>query len=360
MIWSEPPRKLGEASDKEPRIQQIVDSDFMLVTNQKEIVKCAKICYEQYPTIVNALNESGIVYGNSKSDYAIMDNKFSGSKMGIGWSSNLAQLAMTYYWTEKANDTPNAKKIKELYDNFIILSVLAQIIIDSCKRLYEIDGEDEIKRISKLPCMSLVRHTGEYTKNGKEKVIKCDFPEFMKYTKEIKHTKDGKEIAYEEVCQQKDKLKRRINYHLQCPMNWLEECLDKIQGASTTNTIPTSDFFIKMNGKPNNRQISKIRSLIERYDMFVKSIHMTETDEDVLIDKIIHESDKLLNELGKINIKNIITINRLIETSLGLESGVGASKKLIGMNTRYTRKMLNYLYKMDKDKFLINFKSAEI
>ena len=76
MIWSEPPRKLGEASDKEPRIQQIVDSDFMLVTNQKEIVKCAKICYEQYPTIVNALKESSIVYGNSKSDYAIMDNKF--------------------------------------------------------------------------------------------------------------------------------------------------------------------------------------------------------------------------------------------------------------------------------------------
>ena len=39
-------------------------------------------------------------------DYSNMDNKFSGSKMGIGWSSNLAQLAMTYYWTEKAKDNP--------------------------------------------------------------------------------------------------------------------------------------------------------------------------------------------------------------------------------------------------------------
>ena len=91
----------------------------MLVTNQKEIVKCAKICYEQYPTIVNALKESSIVYGNSKSDYAIMDNKFSSSKMGIGWSSNLAQLAMTYYWTEMAKEHPNDKKAKELYDKEI-------------------------------------------------------------------------------------------------------------------------------------------------------------------------------------------------------------------------------------------------
>ena len=69
----------------------------MLVTNQKEIVECAKRCYEKYPTIVNSLRESGITYNNTKSDYAVMDNRFASSKMGIGWSSNLAQLAMTYY-----------------------------------------------------------------------------------------------------------------------------------------------------------------------------------------------------------------------------------------------------------------------
>ena len=330
----------------------------MLVTNQKEIVKCAKICYEQYSTIVNALKESSVVYGNSKSDYAIMDNKFSSSKMGIGWSSNLAQLAMTYYWTETAKEHPNDKKAKELYDNFVILSVLAQVIIDSCKRLYEIDGEDEIKRISKLPCMVLTKHTGEYMNNGREKIIKCDFPEFMKYTKEIKYTKDGKEIPYEEVDEKKSKLKGRINCELKCPMNWLEEWLDKIQGASTSDTIPTSDFFIKMNGKPNNRQMSKIRSLIEKYDLFVKSIHISETDEDSIVEKIIEESNALLGELNKIKIGNIVTINRLVETSLGLETGVGASKKLIGTNTRYMRKMLNCLYKMNKEKFLINFKSV--
>ena len=77
-----------------------------------------------------------------------------------------------------------------------------------------------------------------------------------------------------------------------------------------------------------------------------------------IAEKIIEESNVLLDELNKIKIGNIVTINRLIETSLGLETGVGASKKLIGVNTRYTRKMLNCLYKMNKDKFLINFKTV--
>ena len=102
-----------------------------------------------------------------------------------------------------------------------------QVIIDGCKREYEIDGEEEIKRISKLPCMSLTKTIeGD---NGKIKTIKCDFPEFMRYTREIPHTKDGKELPLEVVSKNKSKLRRRINPDLQCPMNWLEEWLDKIQ-----------------------------------------------------------------------------------------------------------------------------------
>lgn len=104
--------------------------------------------------------------------------------------------------------------------------------------------------------------------------------------------------------------------------------------------------------------MTKIRRLIENYAIFTKTIHITESDEDQIADKLTAESDLLLTELKKIKIGNIVTINRLIETSLGLESGVGASKKLAGIHTRYTRKMLNYLYKMDKNKFLVHFKSV--
>ena len=324
------------------------DSDFMLFTNHSTIVECAKKCYEEYPTVVNALQESGITYNNTMTDYSNMDNKFAGSKMGIGWSSNLAQLAMTYYWTEKAKNIPDEEKLKELYDNFIILSVLAQVIIDGCKREYEIIGEDEIKRISKLPCMTLTKEGID--KKGNVKNVKCDFPAFMKYTKEIKYTKDGKEIPYEEISEKKAKLKGRINYGLYCPMNWLEEWLDKIQGSSTSDTTPTEDFFVKMKGRTDSRKISKMQNLVQQYDCFAKN-----TDGSIeYFDLMVIEFKKLLDDCNKIKSKNILLFNRLIELSLGIDkTGNRFIKKNEG--TKCCRKMLNVLYRIDKDKFLQNF-----
>lgn len=332
----------------------ITNADFLLVTNQPTMVECAKKCYKEFYTIVNALKESGITYNNTKKDYAAMDNKFSKSRMGIGYSSNLAQLAMTYYWTELQKENPDEDRLKELYDNFIILSVVAQIVIDSCKREYEVDGNKETDRISKLACMNIKKLVG-YSNNGKPKYKKCDFPEFMKYTREIKYTKDGKELPQEEIDESKSKLKNRINRDLLCPMNWLEYWIDKIQNASTSDTIPTSQFFIKMNGYANNRQMSKIRMIIEDYDSYIKSIQANSSINDELsTDMIINKSKSVLEELQKIKIGNIITINRLIETSLGLESKNNASIHY-NKNQKYTRKMLNCLYKVNKNKFLMNF-----
>lgn len=329
------------------------DSDFMLVTNQATMVRCAKKCYQEYPTIVNALKESGITYQNTKRDYAIMDNKFSKSRMDIGYSSNLAQLAMTYYWTEMQKVTTDKKRLNELYDNFVILSVLAQVVIDGCKREYEIVGNKEIDRISKMPCMTIKKPCG-FTKTGKIKYTKCDFPEFMKYTREIKYAKDGKELPQEEIDVTKEKLKGRINTTLSCPMNWLEYWLDKIQNAPTTKTTPTSEFFIKMQGKAHHRQMTKIKELIIEYDSKVKSLQYKSISEDDYISELYQHNDYLIESLKKIKVGNIVTINRLIETALGLETNRNKSttKK---PDTKYTRKILNYLYKMNKSKFLVNF-----
>ena len=326
----------------------------MLVTNQSTMVKCAERCYRDFYTIVNALQESGITYNNTKKDYAAMDNKFSKSRMGIGYSSNLAQLAMTYYWTELQKDSPDEKKLKELYDNFIILSVLAQVIIDGCKREYEIDGNKEIDRISKLPCMSIKRIVG-YTDLGKPKYKKYDFPEFMKYTREIKYTKDGKELPQDEIDESKNKLKSRINRELLCPMNWLEDWINKIQNSSTSDTTPTEHFFVKMDGYANNRQMSKIRQIVEDYDSYIKFIQSNPSlDNEKSTELIIDKSEFVLDELSKIKVGNIVTINRLIETSLGIEPKDN-SNVFYNKSQKYTRKMLNCLYKMNKEKFLLNF-----
>lgn len=320
------------------------------------MVKCAEICYTQYPTIVNDLKESGITYQNTMTEYARMDNKLARSQMGIGYSSNLAQLALTYYWTEKQKPNPDKNRLKELYDNFVILSVIAQVLIDGCKREYEVDGMKELDRISKMNCMSIKKRIKD--KTGKEKYIKYDFPEFMKYTREIQISKNNKALPLEEIQKNRDKLKQRINPTLSCPMNWLEECLDKIQGASTVKTESITDYFIKMKGKANNRQMTKIRKLIEDYDGIIKTLHITCNDKDLMLDKMIESSETLLLELNKIKIGNVITINRLVETALGIEAINGNNKKENITNTKYCRKILNYLYKMNKNKFLMNFKKA--
>ena len=80
------------------------------------------------------------------------------------------------------------------------------------------------------------------------------------------------------------------------------------------------------------------------------------------------KSEELHAKLKQINISNIITINRLIETSLKLEV---KTKKITSnsLNSKYRLRLLNALYKMDKqnkrnenkymdmdkNKFLLNF-----
>lgn len=317
------------------------------------MVACAAKCYLEYPTIVNTLKESGISYRNTKLDYAKMDNKFSKSRMGIGYSSNLAQLAMTYYWTEMQKPEPDRQLLRDLYDNFIILSVLAQIVIDSCKREYEIDANQEIERIASLSYMTITR---EIEKKGKIRTIKYDFPKFMKYTREIKYTKDGKELPQEEIENAKSKLKARINPTLTCPMNWLEDVLDQIPNASTSLTTPTGDFFIKMEGKANHKQMAAIMAVIEDYENWIKSeICNPLFDWRDFNEGLMDKAREVEEKLKKIKVRNVVTINRLIEIALGLSTEKGQSVNRKYHPEKHTRKILTLLYRMDKQKFLSNF-----
>lgn len=314
------------------------DSDFFFVTNNNVMVQSAKVAYKQYPTIVNKLKESGLTYKNTMKEYARMDNKFAKSRIGIGESSNLAQLAMTYYWTEPT---------KELYDNFVILSVLAQVIIDGCKREYEVDALDEIKRIKKLNCMN--RFIKLENDDGNIIKQKMDFPEFMRYTRKISYTKNGKEIEKDIVNEQKNRLNNRICSNLICPMNALQIVLDEIKRASTRDTIPTKNFIIHIKGKADSRQMNKIIEYAKELELLSKEFM---SDEDVLV--YSERFDMILIELKKIKIKNIKTMNRLIEIALDTNK-IGRKANYI----KYTRNLLNLLYNMNEEMFLSNFVKYE-
>ena len=116
------------------------DSDFGYTTNQPEIVEHARRCYQNYATIENNIKKSSKKYPNTLESYALIDSSLAKSQIDIGESSNLAQIAQTY-----ACSFENSK-----YDDYVcILSVLAQIAIDSAKRQFDVDTTEEIKRIKK-------------------------------------------------------------------------------------------------------------------------------------------------------------------------------------------------------------------
>ena len=51
------------------------DSDALLVCPQKDIVECARKCYQDKPTIINKIPKDMKTYDNSAKSFAIVDNE---------------------------------------------------------------------------------------------------------------------------------------------------------------------------------------------------------------------------------------------------------------------------------------------
>ena len=138
----------GIGTDVQSRLNgQDLDTDAIYTTNQPDIVNIAEEAYLKYPTIINDIGLKGnSEYKKDMESYAEMDSKISSSQYAIGEASNIAQLALSYYYD-------GGSKSKELEDVFIICSVLAQVAIDSAKRVFDINVNSELLRLSNLTCM---------------------------------------------------------------------------------------------------------------------------------------------------------------------------------------------------------------
>lgn len=301
------------------------------------MVEAAKIAYRDFPTVVNDIPESGKTYTNSLEEYATMDALMQRAQRAIGGSSDSAQLAQSYMWSKIAKKEYD-EEYQQLYHNIVILAVLAQCAIDSIKREYAVDPTDEIARIRDMSCMKK----------------KKDYPFFMRYTHKIPTTKNGIDRQYEDIRKDRKRIDKRIDSDIICPMNYLQNHLNKIQGAQRGEMIETSEFFIKDKTKnvAHSRQMSKIRTMIEEYDAFVTHRFAKDTEES--LEEITEETKILLEKLRGMKI-SAVTMNRLIGTSLGI-MGKTRNDKKYDNGTKYTGRTLNLLYHMDRDRFLNNFK----
>lgn len=316
------------------------DSDFNFVTNQPQMVEAARIAYRDYPTVVNEVPESGMSYDNTMEEYARMDSAMQNAQKAIGGSSDSAQLSQSYYWTKVANGEDDAEK-QQLYENTVILSVCAQLSIDGCKKVFAVNVNDDIQRIRSQPCMNRQR----------------DYPEFMKWTAKIPVTKNGKERPYEDIKKDKLRVANRIDDTLVCPMNYLQQSLDKIQGSTRTEDIPTSDYFIKKPGRVNSRHIGKVRKIVEEYDAWARvNVESIDSYYDIGEDPYAifkQKTEEVINTLRGIDVSDI-TMNRLIGAAIGIDNRINTNSQYKAVS-KYTRKMLNMMYRVDKSKFLSNF-----
>lgn len=296
------------------------DSDSGYVTNQEDIVKCAKRAYLNYPTIVNNISKDKNHYNNDLLTFAKIDNGLSHAQSAIGLSSNLAQFAQTYMYNFDDN------KYK---DYVCILSVLAQCAIDNAKRTFDINIVDEIERI---------KQDMDIEKNG--------VPIFWKHVKDYKSKIGDKKFD-----------SAKINKDLKCPMNYLMD-LKFNNSRSNESTLPMSYFFEKFDLQEDRRKCRKVEELIEKYsiDLFIYNVtHSLDDDYRYYKNAIEIDFEELLDDIKSIYIsKNYLGLmSWLIDRAFCITPSIKQNKMTIKNSTNKNKSLLiKILYDINSQNLL--------
>lgn len=310
----------GIGTDVQSRLNgQDLDTDSIYTTNQPDIVNIAEEAYLNYPTIINDIGLKGTSeYKKDMKSFAKMDSKISSSQYAIGEASNIAQLALSYYYD-------GGSKSEELEDVFIICSVLAQVAIDSAKRAFNINVNSELSRLSNLPCMK--------PEDGKKyPVFYAKVQEQKKKGKKKKNVIDESEI-------------RKFN----CPMEILADIIEGnvIDLRKYKELIPytcnlNAVFRYQTDRSRDSKQYKKVISIVQEYDREVKKLDKNNDD-------YTKDSYNLFDNC-MIKLRNL-TINK--STMYSLIAYAFAN------NGDVRDRLLTVLYDKDPKKFLSCFKKTE-
>lgn len=301
-----------------------LDTDTIYTTNQAQIVELSRRAYTEYPTIINGIKGVTVSdYDKSMESYAIMDNAISASQYAVGYASNIAQLALSYYYDSGC-------KSRELEDIFIICSVLAQVAIDSAKRNFEVNFNAELSRINQLQC---IQRDPKY-------------PKFYANVQRLKakHSKRKK--------QNRIKINDSEIGDFNCPMDIIyriinEEVVDLRKDRDTKaeeKKIALKKLFEDIDiTKSDRKQKFKIISIVNEYSRAVSSIDRGQEDYHKVQER---EFDACISKLTNLRIRRN-TMHDLILFAFK-DNNAGIRDKL-----------LTVLYDKDKKTFLECFKKTE-
>lgn len=308
------------------------DSDSIYTTNQTDIVKHAEYCYKNYPTIVNKIPKDKNIYNYDMKDFAEVDNKLAAAQLAIGESSNLAQLCLTY--TYNYDD--------EKYYNYVcILSVLAQVAIDNAKRKFDIDLNKEIARI---------KVDMDIEKNG--------LPQFWILTKKDKRKARTDKIRKERQQKNKEKIRKKINNELTCPMNEIYK-ISVDNTSSAKNSLGMDKFWIKHENTENWKISKKIEAFIKEYSIDLYNYNSSEDENENEYFLLKENYDQMIKDLRKLTAtrNNVGLFSWLINRAFLITPEQKQNKGVLLAKTNKNRALLlKVLYDIDSKSFLKCFR----
>lgn len=319
----------GIGSDVQERMNsQDLDSDSCYVTNQTDIVNLAKKAYTEYSTIVNEIPLTGVsAYSKDMASYATMDNKIASGQDDVGSSSNIAQLALSYYYDAIYH---TGEQNKDLRDIFVICSVLAQVAIDSAKRSFDVSVGAELIRLQ--------RKSSEINKKNNKsfgRSIKIKYPVFYS---EIQEEKPKKK-------QPKKKSKNKMTDYFKCPMEILSQFIydatidTREKQQYRRKTIAIKDVFIFPDEKV--KKTSQYKSVITKARAFDIEMKKLDTNASNYSDMAIYTFENYMKSIKRLKISKS-TMQVLIIAAFRSESYM-------------QNRLLEMLFDYDKELFLSCF-----
>ena len=312
------------------------DSDALLVCPQKDIVECARKCYQDKPTIINKIPKDMKTYDNSAKSFAIVDNELAAAGSVTGEASNLAQLALTYTYNTDGDEKAEFEK------KVACLSVLAQVAIDNAKRKYKLDLPGTIDKIREEMDISSRGH-----------------PEFWTYVID-----NSKSMSKSQKSSQKNKILKEVdearkgNRVLRCPMNEIVHM--DVEAAIPLPGLEMDYFFKSFELKEDRRKSKKVEEFIQNYSRFLYNNNPNTDGENDIGDEDPYamlelEFEKLLKDIKEIYIADDYRglISTLIDRAFCITEGRKYNREKIKTTTdRNKSLLLKILYDINPEALL--------
>ena len=202
-----------------------------------------------------------------------------------------------------------------------------QIAIDNAKRTFDIDVNDEIKRIK-----------------NELQVKERNYPIFMgKILENNARKRNGGK--------KKEGYKVPVNYSLECPMNYLHSIkFNKFR--SPESTLEMSEFFVKYKLDNHRRKSKAVEELIEKYSLDLYSLNVSDSEEYLLA---LNDFEDLIEDIKAVYISNnyLGLMSWLLDRAFCITNDVKKNQAIINSKTQKNKVLLvKVLYTINKEAFL--------